>query len=404
MTTADVVIVGGGVIGCSIAYHLRKHGVTTLVLEQGVVGSGASSAATGLLAPIRPFLKSDNPYMTLQLAGLRLFSTFAEELEDASGVSIEYERTGTLRVVDLSQKERLESWIESWRSSGFSIELLVGDELHRREPILAPGIAAGIYNADEPQINALQLVAAYKQAAVNAGVTFLTQMEVTGICRQGNRVTGLRTQSGDIACGNLVIAAGAWSAFCGDWLGVSIPVRPLCGQSLSLIPSSSLRHILFAEHIYMAPKMDGTIIVGATQEDTGFISSTTPEGIQSLLSAVEKATPILAKSTLKNAWAGLRPKTPDTRPVLGPIPGWENVVIASGHGGFGMLLSGITGQSIAEIIVFNRVPLIVQPFSLERFSPQFTSSTAFPHEPSLFTQFWLHTLNTDFSVQRGTFV
>lgn len=371
----DVVIIGGGVIGCSIAYHLRRRGAEVTVVDQGAIGSGASCAATGLLAPIRPFLKSDAPYMILQLAGLRLFSSFAAELEDASGIAIEYERTGTLRAVDLSQKDRLIAWVKDWQRVGFNMEFLIDDELRRREPLLSSDIVAGIYNADEPQLNAVQLVAAYARAAANMGATFCTQTEVLGVSSQGNKITGLSTSQGDIPCGHLIIAAGAWSAFCGDWLGVKIPVRPLRGQSLALLPSFPLHHILFADHIYLAPKKDGTIIVGATQEEAGFQAVTTSEGIQSLMTAVEKVTPLLATSTIQRTWAGLRPRSSDTRPVLGGVPGWSNAFVASGGGGFGMLLSAITGQTMAELVTTGQTSPLIQPFSLERFPPHSNETT-----------------------------
>ncbi len=364
----DVVIIGGGVTGCSIAYQLRRRGVEVTVVDQGAIGSGVSCAATGLLAPIRPFLKNDTPYMTLQLAGLRLFSSFVAELEDASGIAIEYERTGTLRAVDLAQKKRLIAWVEDWQRAGFNMEFLADEELHHREPLLSSSIVAGIYNADEPQLNALQFVAAYARAAANMSATFYTQTEVLGVYTQGNKVTGVSTSQGDITCGHLVIAAGAWSAFCGDWLEIKIPVRPLRGQSLALLPSSPLHHILFADHIYLAPKKDGTIIVGATQEEAGFNAVTTSEGIQSLMTAVEKVTPMLATSTIRRTWAGLRPRSSDSRPVLGGVPGWSNAFVASGGGGFGMLLSAITGQAMAELVTTGQISPLIQPFSLERFT------------------------------------
>lgn len=370
MGITDVVIIGGGVIGCSIAYQLRKRGAEVAVLDQGAIGAGASRAATGLLAPIRPFLRRDNSYMALQLAGLRQFPALVPELEAESGIAIEYQQIGTLRVVDLKQAGRLNKWIEDWRGAGYHVELLVGENLKQREPGLAPTVTAAIYNADEPQVNATKLVSAYHRAAANKGVTFLAQRQVSGLLRQGRKVVGVATAQGDIACGSLVIAAGAWSAFCCDWLGVALAVRPLRGQSLALQLATPLHHILFGEGIYMAPKMDGSVIVGATQEEAGFDATITPEGIASLMRAVEAVAPSLATSAVKSAWAGLRPRTPDRRPIIGLLPGWENVVIASGHGGFGMLLSSVTGQTVAEFIVTGQIPSVILPFAFERFSSQ----------------------------------
>jgi glycine oxidase len=374
--TTDVAIVGGGVIGCAVAYQLRKRGVNVIVLDRGEIGAEASSAATGLLAPIRPFLKPKDPYMLLQLASLALFPELVLELEAQSGIAIEYRRTGTLRVVQARQEARLSAWIQMWRQRGFDLELLIGDELHQREPLLASHIAAAVYNPDEPQLNAAHLVSAYAGAASNLGATLLAHRQVTGILGRGNRATGISTPQGDITCNHLIIAAGAWSANCGGWLDLALPIQPLRGQSCAVLqPATPLRHIIFGERVYLAPKPDGTVFIGATRDEVGFDTSTTSEGITWLRDAAMHLAPAVGESVVKSAWAGLRPQTPDARPILGQAPGWENVVLACGHGGFGMLLSAITGQIMAEVITTDELPPIIQPFGLGRFAPQTQAST-----------------------------
>jgi len=372
----DVVIIGGGIIGCAVAYQLRKQGVDVVVVDKGEIGGEASSAATGLLAPIRPFLKPQNSYLPLQLASLALFPSLVPELESVSGIAIEFERTGTLRVVQARQETRLRAWMQDWQQRGFPIELLTGNELHRQEPVLASHIAAAIYNPDEPQLNAAQLMNAYACAVANLGTILLTHTEVTGILRRGKRVTGISTPQGEIACGHLVIAAGAWSAICGNWLDLAIPVQPLRGQSLALFqPASPVQHIIFGERVYLAPKPDGSIFVGATRDNVGFDCSTTVEGITWLRDAVMRLAPGIDTGSIKRAWAGLRPQTPDTWPILGSAPGWENVFLACGHGGFGILLSAITGQVAAEAIITGQSPLLIQPFGLQRFATQSQQDT-----------------------------
>ena len=372
----DVVIIGGGIIGCAVAYQLRKQGVDVVVVDKGEIGGEASSAATGLLAPIRPFLKPQNSYLPLQLASLALFPSLVPELESVSGIAIEFERTGTLRVVQARQETRLRAWMQDWQQRGFPIELLTGNELHRQEPALASHIATAIYNPDEPQLNAAQLMNAYACAVANLGTILLTHTEVTGILRRGKRVTGISTPQGEIACGHLVIAAGAWSAICGNWLDLAIPVQPLRGQSLALFqPASPVQHIIFGERVYLAPKPDGSIFVGATRDNVGFDCSTTVEGITWLRDAVMRLAPGIDTGSIKRAWAGLRPQTPDTWPILGSAPGWENVFLACGHGGFGILLSAITGQVAAEAIITGQSPLLIQPFGLQRFATQSQQDT-----------------------------
>lgn len=376
--TTDVAIVGGGVIGCAVAYQLRKRGVDVIVLDRGEIGAEASSAATGLLAPIRPFLKPQDPYMHLQLASLALFPELVLELEAQSGIAVEYRCTGTLRVVQARQEARLSAWTQMWRQSGFHLELLIGDELRQREPLLASHIAAAVYNPDEPQLNAAHLVSAYAGAASNLGATLLAHRQVTGILRRGNRATGISTPQGDITCNHLIIAAGAWSATCGSWLDLSLPIQPLRGQSCAVLqPATPLRHIIFGERVYLAPKPDGTVLVGATRDEVGFDTSTTVEGIAWLREAATHLVPGVGDSTVKRAWAGLRPQTPDARPVVGLAPGWENVVLACGHGGFGMLLSAITGQTVAEVVATGELPPILRPFGIGRFAAR-THGSAVP--------------------------
>src|SRR5579885_129178 len=364
----DVAIVGGGVIGCALAYQLRRRGIDVTVVERGEIGAEASSAATGLLAPIRPFLKPQDTYMRLQLDSLALFPSLVPELEDASGISIEYQSTGTLRIVQARHEGRLHTWIELWRQRGFHMELLSGTGLHLFEPLLANHVNAAIYNPDEPQLSAASLVKAYARAAENLGAAILAHTPVTGILRCGSSAAGIVTPEGEIACNHLIIAAGAWAATCGEWLNLPLPVRPLRGQCFAILqPASPLRRIIFGERAYLAPKADGTIFVGATRDEVGFDNSTTAEGIASLRDAVQHLAPQLATCEVKRSWAGLRPQTPDSRPILGPAPGWENVILACGHGGFGMLLSAITAQLLVEFLITGHLPSPLAPFGLERF-------------------------------------
>lgn len=368
--TADVVVVGGGVIGCAVAYQLRKRGIDVLVVERGMIGQEASSAATGLLAPIRPFAKRDDPYVALQLASLALFPELLPELEALSGISVEYEQTGTLRVVQPEQAGRLQVWLKDWKRAGFHMELLTGDALRSQEPLLSPDVAAALYNADEPQLQAPLLTRAYALAASHMGAALRDDCEVTGFLSQGERVISIETVQGKIACGHVVLATGAWSAQCGNWLNVAIPVRPIAGQSFALKQPTSLQHILFGQGIYLAPKRDNILFVGATHEEKGFNAQVTADGLAQLTADMTTLIPSLSRVPVERAWAGLRPKTPDARPILGAVPDWENVCVATGHGGFGMLLSGISALAIADLIVTGREQEIIRPFSLERFIRQ----------------------------------
>jgi glycine oxidase len=223
---------------------------------------------------------------------------------------------------------------------------------------------------EESQIRAPLVVQAFAQAATNKGATFYNHKQITGISQRNSRVTGIQTSQGEsIACNHLVIATGAWAAHCGEWLNISLPVRPQRGQLLALRqPSPPLRHIIFGEAAYLASKKDGTIIVGATKDEMGFDKHLTAGGVAWLLNRAIHLAPSLESSAIDRLWTGLRPKTPDQHPILGPAPGWENVSLAAGHGSVGILLSAITGQAITELVTTGQVPEIVRPFSVIRFS------------------------------------
>ncbi len=367
--TVDVAIVGGGVIGCAIAYQLSKSGVDVAVFDRGEIGAEASSAATGLLAPLGP-LSGPGPFADLLLSSFALFPTLVPELEDASGINLEYEQTGALRIVSNTKHiSNLRKRMKAWQPLGLQMYWLPGDEARQREPLLSPDVCAAIYAPEESQINASYVVKSFSLAAMNQGATLYSHSIITGIQRHSAKVTDAYTSQGEkIACNHLVIANGAWAARCSEWLHVPIPIIPQRGQALTLHqPSEPLRHIIFGEAAYLTPKSKNTIIVGATKEEVGFNKNPTVGGISWLLNTAIRLAPALESCTLDQMWAGLRPRTPDNQPILGPAPGWENVTLAVGHGSAGIMLSAITGQTIAELIINREAPQILQPFSLTRF-------------------------------------
>ncbi len=369
-TSTDILIVGGGVIGCAIAYYLRKAGAEVMVVDAGEIGAEASSAAAGLLAPLGP-LSGPGAFADLLLSGFDLFPSLVVELEDASGIQLEYEQTGALRVVrDAKHIPNLHKRLKAWQPLGLQTYWLTGEETRQREPLLSPDITAAIYAPEESQILAPRVVRAFAKAAAHKGATFFTSTQVTGITKHNARVTGVQTSQGEsLSCNHLVIATGAWSARCGEWLNISLPVNPQRGQMLALCQlSPPLHHIIFGEAVYLVPKKDGTIIVGATKDDVGFDRQLTAGGVAWLLNTAIHLVPMLADSAIERLWTGLRPKTPDQRPILGPAPGWENVTLAVGHGSVGILLSAITGRAIAELVTTGLASEIGRPFSAERFN------------------------------------
>jgi glycine oxidase len=373
--TTDIAIIGGGIIGCAIAYNLRKAGAEVTLLERGDIGCQASSAAAGLLAPLGP-LPGPGPLADLLLASFAMFPTLVPELEEASGLHLDYERTGALRAVRNPKRvPNLHKRMDTWKPLGLEMHWLSGDEARKLEPLLSPDISAAIYVPEESQIQASTLVNAYARAAHRAGATIRNHTEVIGLQRDYSRITGVRTKQDEIiTCNHLILATGAWTGCYDEWLDITLPVEPLRGQILAYQqPNASLRHIIFGEAAYLAPK-GNNIIVGATKEEVGFDTSVTDQGQSWLTQTATRLVPSLNQSSIERVWAGLRPKTPDSWPILGPTPQWENVTLATGHNSIGIILSAITGQMIAECVTRRYVPNTIHPFSVTRFEQEQTRS------------------------------
>lgn len=365
----DVAIIGGGVAGCSIAYQLSKAGVRVRVLEREEIAAEASSAAAGLLAPAG-VLTGPKAGAELYFASWAMTPALIEEMEAVSGVQVEYHQTGSLHVVtDEDEEVHLRQYEQAWRARGADVAWVTGDELRRSEPLLNPEIATALSIPHAASIRPRLMTQAYAEAARRLGALISEQTEVTGFQHSGDKVTGIQTRQGEtIRCERVVIAAGAWSAQVGSWLGLDIPVFPARGQILSLWqPATRLKQTIFGREIYVVPKVDHTIYVGATVEQVGFEKSNTAGGLLWLLSRAIKLLPKLEGAALAQIWSGLRPWSQDAYPILGKAPGWENVILATGHGAGGFDLSAITGKTIAEVITTGQTPAVIQPFGLERF-------------------------------------
>ncbi len=368
--TRDVVIIGAGVIGSSIAYQLSKAGVQVSVLERDEIAAEASRAAAGLLSPAEVLI-GPKTVADLFLASWSMTANVVKEIEAASGVQVEYFQTGALHVLkSADDRIALGRYAEIWQAQGAEVKWLTREQVTRYEPLLDQTFDIALYVSDTVSIRPRSMTMAYAGAARKFGATFYEHTEVTGFQQQTGEVTEIQTSRGQtIACDYVVIATGAWSQHVGSWLNLDIPVFPARGQILSLRqPATEVKHTIIGNGVYIVPKMDQTIYVGATVERAGFDKSNTAGGIASLLSSAIKLVPAFEDAAIVDIWAGLRPWSQDSNPILGKAPGWENVVVATGHGPGGFELSAITGKTIAELITSGQAPALIQPFGMERFT------------------------------------
>jgi glycine oxidase len=364
----DVIIVGGGAIGCAIAYYLTQAGVAVTILEREEIGAEASGASAGILASVDESLEP-GPLLNLCVASLQLHSSLADALGQETGIDVEYRRSGLLRVAltDEDAKE-LRALVERHASWGL-MEWVSPEALRGLEQPLAAA-RGGLFSPHLPQVNAHRLTQALAQAAVARGADLRQGVVVRGFVTNGSRVTGVRTSEGRVMAGHVVLAAGSWTAALGRRLGAALPVRPIRGQILAF-PNFSrpVRHILLGrDGGYLAPKANGFLFVGATVDDVGFRKNTTAKGLAGLRRMAVTLVPSLAYAEVASEWAGLRPGSPDGLPMLGAVPGWEGLSVASGHFRKGILLAPITGRLMAQWLTQGKSEMSLEASSPARFA------------------------------------
>ena len=365
---ADVVIVGGGVIGCASAYYLTKAGAGVALLEKGEVGGAASGAAAGMLVPPAEAVPS-GPFRSLCLLGAALHHTLVDALQEDAGIDVQCVASGLLLpAFSESRAQALRPVVDAApRPLGLVMEWVEGGPLRALEPVLSHRVLGAAYAPDARHVNPSLLTQALARAAAARGATLRQGAGVAGFVRRGGRVTGVRTGAGDtVSAGHVVLAAGPWTSPLARRLGAEVPTRPMRGQMLAY-RSNAVRHMIWGEDGYLVPKAGGFLFAGATVEDAGFRPHTTGCGLAGLRRMARSIVPALRYGEVASAWAGLRPGSPDGLPVIGRLPGWENVYVATGHFRSGILLGPITGKLIAQLITGGRTDVPLEPFSASRF-------------------------------------
>lgn len=362
----DVCIVGAGVVGCAVAAELARSGMRRIVVvDRARPGAGASGAAAGLLA-VSSGRASGGALFELKRRALRGFPALAERLRAESGQEIGYVARGIVRLAFSEEEEaRLRSLASRRAEQGFRVEQLEPADLRRFEPRLGPRARFGVWFAGEAQVDPRKLVAALRAEAEARGVVFRPGLEVTGARIAGDRILALSAGGQQLAAAEFVIAAGAGSAEVGRRIGVRIPVRPDRGEMLALRVDRPLRRPLAWDDAYLVPQGD-EIWVGSTSARGVDEALVTGGGVAGLLQRALCMLPDLARAPLVRTWAGLRPCPSIRRPIIGPVPGYRNLVIATGHHRSGILLGPLTGSLVAQILTRGETEIDLAPFAYRR--------------------------------------
>jgi glycine oxidase len=371
MNTCDVVVVGGGIIGTSIAHELSRRKLSVAVLERQEFLQEASWAAAGMLSPA-PDCPAAIPLVPLGRASLALYPQYVGAIEEASSLRTGFRAGGAIEALCHGDAEReLSTLVALHHGLGLACEALPLEEALEMEPALGRDVRAAALLPDECTVNTRRLTAALLAAAENTGVKLLAGVEAIGLIREGNRCTGVRTSIGKTySASHVVFAAGCWSSRIPEIAHVA-PTMPVRGQMAALVHAGGpIRHVLRSERAYIVPRDFGSpqmLVVGSTLEHVGYEKGVTSGGMEKIFSGVNELAPELARAEITETWSGLRPGTPDQLPILGPAD-LEGLLLATGHYRNGILLAPVTAQLMVEWITEGRTSAGWDEFSPRRFA------------------------------------
>jgi len=347
----DVIVIGGGVIGCSVALRLAQARLKVMVMDPSEPGAEASSAAAGMLAPQGEMVEHDS-FFDLCAASRDLYPEFVAEVEGLSGTSVGYRRDGTLLVaVDEDECRKLEEAFASQSRMGLPLERLEARTVGERVAGLSPRIRCGLFVPGDHWLDNERLCRALAESCARRGVVFRRGDGARKINAQGQRVKTVEGDSGSVfSAAKFILAAGCWSAALVAPLGISLPMQPCRGQMIEFECDRELPLVVRAGHHYLVPRSAGRILAGTTVEYEGFEKPVTGEGLISILEATSRFAPLVKSLRFLRAWAGLRPDTADHKPILG-LGDLENLIFATGHFRNGILLAPITAKLISEVVL-----------------------------------------------------
>ncbi|MEM3462881.1 MAG: FAD-binding oxidoreductase [Candidatus Bathyarchaeia archaeon] len=382
MLKAEAVVIGGGVIGTSIAYYLAKDGRKVILLERDDLASGTSGACT---STIWIQSKQVNIHLKMALESAKLYDELTEELD----FNIEYRISGGMIVIeDEEEMEAYSEFVRKQRAMGLDVELLDISEARKLQPALSERLAGSTYSPMDRHVNPLRVVFGFARKIKEYGGEIHTGTEVKDVIVKGSGIKWVKTNRGDLEANIVINAAGIDAATIGDMVNLKIPIVPVKGQELVTEAVPILLRYPMLSTGYMALKhpsyfkdfssrfaglvaeqtVNGNILLGTTKEKGICDRNTTVKGIKAIAQEVSKILPVLKNVSVIRTFAGLRPETPDGLPIIGEVDGLDGFIIACGHGGDGIALAPITGKIVADLINKGKPPISLNELSYSRFA------------------------------------
>ena len=366
--SVDLLVVGAGVIGLAIGYEAARAGQRVLVVERDRPGSGASGTAAGMLAPASEAGRTEPSLVELALDSCRRYPAWVRAIEADSGLSCHYRTEGTLLVaLNRDHDEALRREVDHQHGLGLHVEPLTADELLDREPGLSPRVTAGVFVEGDLQVDPRALLAALEAAIRRRGGSVEHGAAVGSIWLEDDRVAGVRLAAGDrsIRADAVVIAAGAWSNDLAEPIGERLPLRPVKGQLIRLRGEPCIRHVVRTPEVYLVPRDDGELLVGATMEEQGFDDRVTAGATMDLLREAWRVVPGIHDLAVAELCVGFRPALRDGLPAIGALTP-HGLFLATGHYRHGIMLAPATAALLVEAIRAGSPPASLAPFAPDR--------------------------------------
>ena len=367
----DALIIGGGVIGLSIARELATASLDVTLVDSGVPGREASWAGAGILPPTFPG-NPDVPMVPLTLASHALWPSLSEELLQTTGIDNGFRQCGgiqlaqsTTSVPAISLSPETEDSASIWQQAGAIAESISADELRLAEPNLSPSIASAIRLPEVWQVRNPRHLKAMQQRCEQLGVRIVPGTEVRTFNSVDGRVQSVTTSTQQLSADHFIVCAGAWTGKLLEQCGHSLNIRPIRGQIVQLqMDAPPLTHVIECGSRYLVPRNDGLVLIGATEEAVGFEKQNTHEAVEGLREFAYELVPVLREARIVRAWSGLRPYRPSGRPIISVVPGLDNLFVAAGHFRAGLHLSPITGRLVKQLVLGETLDVSLEAFTM----------------------------------------